>query len=343
MRRNYQNRDKMSYVLTQCYLRALLPHDEQEKRLRMVRDLERIMDTYNIKIKIVGSCAYNLSIRGSDLDIVCLVDDYDNELAYIGEFAGNKENKQLSYKKLISNSNNIDDCDKLSYNIDERKSNIINQLKKISQIFEGTSFFVENILSSATFPIIQLRNYKENIKIDMSINQYYAIENTKLIQRLLSSYPEMKQIIVLVKKVSSAFGINCSYQCTLSSYSICLMTIFYFQVVYNIPSVFSNRKMFFNESLDLYENLKGFFFYYGYVFNYNDDAVSVKTGKAKRKNEIDFKAYNAKYNLVFCIEDPFLQGFNVTRTVNEETIEKIIKVFRVIFYMLANGDAYLFK
>lgn len=210
-----------------------------------------------------------------------------------------------------------------------------NSLFEIADLFKYSIFTVENILINATFPIIKLKAKTSNIRIDLSLNQYSAIENTNLIARTLAHYPFVKQTIVLVKTICGIFNINCSYTCTLSSYAITLMTIFYFQITCELPHIFSKNKSIVQE-FDIFDNLRGFFFFYGWLFDFENDVISVRLGKLIKKKQFRFKAYNEKYNLYLCVEDPIVSDFNVTRTVTKDNLDRIVKVFKIVFYMLSN-------
>lgn len=352
--------DKMNYILSQCYLRKLLTDAEHEKRLDVLHEIKMIISNIpNAEMKVIGSFAYNLSVRNGDLDVVCLLDEDEMEnindilSIQIENFDQNfgiinsnlKENlhpnKILKYNKRLDTKIRFvsDHHNYQSENCSISKVLLLN----IGNLFKLSNFVVERILHNATFPIIKLRSIKYDIKIDMSINQYCAIENTLFIERVLCDYPCMKPIIVLVKTLCNSFNINSSYSCTLSSYAITLMTIFYFQVVHEIPEVFSHRKVIVDEEHTLFENLKGFFFYYAWIFDYEHDVISVSSGKLKQKSNINFKSYSTKYNLVFCVEDPFITDFNVTRTISQNSLEKIVKIFKSMFYMLSNNNACFFK
>lgn len=296
---------KINHILTQHYFHTLLTPDENERCTQIVRNLEKIVITYkNTHLEVIGSSAYGLNTINGDIDVVCITDK-------------TKENEENSSQTTIL----VDLCDK----------------------FKESEFLVESTLLNATFPIIKLRHKLTNLKIDMSVNQYRAIENTALIRKVLSLYPAMKQVIVLTKSICSIFEINSSYTCTLSSYSITLMVIFYFQMIHEVPHVFSFNKTLTFKEFDLFENIKGFFFYYSWMFNYSTDVVSVRTGRPMKKSRASFRIYNTKYNLIFCIEDPILIDFNVTRTVNEKSLGLIIKTFRLVHYMLSKHDLKFFN
>jgi len=208
-------------------------------------------------------------------------------------------------------------------------------LFEIADRFKCSAFTVENILFNATFPIIKLKSRQHNIKIDLSINQFSAIENTSLVSKILNQYPFIKPIVILVKTICGIFNINCSYTCTLSSYSITLMTIFFFQITQNIPHIFCKNKFFVYE-YDLFDNIRGFFFFYGWIFDFRNECISVRLGSIIKKSQVKFKVFSEKYNLDMCVEDPVVTDFNVTRTVTKENLERIVKVFRVVFHMLSN-------
>lgn len=291
---------KINHLLTEHYFRTLLSPDENEKRTIIIRNLEKLVFMYkNTQLQVIGSSAYGLNTVNGDIDVVCLAEI-------------NKEN-------------------------DERSSQA-NVLIDLSSKLKDSEFSIENTLLSATFPIIKLRHKMTNLRIDMSVNQYGAMENTTLISNILLAYPAIKQVIVLAKCICSIFEINSSYICTLSSYSITLMVIFYFQMINEIPHLLSARKKVNYKHFDLFENLKGFFFYYGWIFSYVNDVVSIRTGRPMKKSSTSFRIYNSKYNLVFCIEDPIVSDFNVTRTVNEVSLVRIVKTFRLVYYMLSKHD-----
>lgn len=234
-----------------------------------------------------------------------------------------------SEKKIQKENRTVNFMHTRSIHISEKS------LYEIANVFKHGGFDIENILINATFPIIKLKSKTTNVKIDLSLNQYSAIENTNLIAKILSQYPFIRQTIVLVKTICGIFNINCSYTCTLSSYAITLMTIFYFQITMDIPHIFSKNKKIVYE-YDLFDNVRGFFFFYGWVFNFKNDVVSVRLAKLIKKTQFRFRIYNEKYNLFMCVEDPIVSDFNVTRTVTNENVVRIVKIFRIVFFMLSN-------
>lgn len=149
--------------------------------------------------------------------------------------------------------------------------------------------------------------------------------------------------MVLTKQLCKVFDINNAYRCTLNSYAISLLSIFFLQIAYGIPSILLTSDVDFDRRLSLSTVLTEMFFYYGYVFDFDTNVISVRLGKIAKKQVFDFKAYNIKNNTVICIEDPVQNDFNVTRTVNISSLKKIIKVFRLAHHFMLNHNSSFFE
>ncbi|KAM0675742.1 hypothetical protein GVAV_000517 [Gurleya vavrai] len=298
-------------------------------------------------IKLIGSFETGISTFGSDLDVVLLFKEKENIDILCDDSFGNRNEicSKIYTSDFFENEKNevcIKNKEICEFAFKNDEFNEKTFLKKIVEIVSGRGFIIENILDCATFPILKLRNIKFGIKIDLSINQINAIKNTELLKDIFYHYKEIKQITILVKLICKMFDINCSYRCTLNSYALSLMTIFYFQRIFDISPIFSKRKKLLNENTCLLDYLKGFFYFYAFVFDFESEVVSVKLGKYKKKDSNLFKAYSARYNFCFCIEDPIITDFNVTRTVNDESLKKIIGVFKVIFNLLNTYNTKIF-
>ena len=81
--------------------------------------------------------------------------------------------------------------------------------------------------------------------------------------------------------------------------------------------------------------LVGFFRYYAFTFNFEEDVVSIRkldtiTKKDKKwTNPVEQRNY-------MCIEDPFETDFNVARTCSEEGLKQIQYEFVRAYHMLCN-------
>ncbi|KAM0676545.1 hypothetical protein BDAP_000961 [Binucleata daphniae] len=239
--------------------------------------------------------------------------------------------------KCITNN-----CSDTTLHEDYSKAKNNKLLTLLAGLLQGKTFAIESVFYNATFPILRLKNNENDIKIDLSINQYSAVTNTNLIKNFMKKNQILKPILVIAKKICKIFDINNAYHCTLNSYAICLLSVFFLQVVYDLPSIYDTSDVFIKKNLSLSTMLIEMFFYYGYIFDFESDVVSVRLGKIAKKTECTFKLYSVKNNTVLCIEDPVQTDFNVTRTVNDISMKKITKVFRLAHYFLMNNSSSLF-
>ncbi|KAF7683396.1 Terminal uridylyltransferase cid1 [Astathelohania contejeani] len=214
-------------------------------------------------------------------------------------------------------------------------------LVQISRVLCESGYCIDHVLDKAATPIIKFTCINTGIHIDMSINKHSAILNTQLITKYVSSYDFIRPVIILVKIACQRFGINSSYQGTLSSYAIVLLVIFYFQSKNEIPPTNWEGKCK-REVNSLYNDILGFFIFYGYVFNYDEEVVCIRNGYSINKSKKFFHSYHEKCSTNVCVEDPFILDFNVTRTISTNGLRKIITIFKIISKSLYEGDISMF-
>lgn len=362
------NHNKMDAALTQFYKNNMATPQNIENRRAIIKEIEMIMQRHiqsDIHVKLIGSSAYDLSIKDGDIDIVLLISNADsvqnykaNHGLYINSNGSthnffddfhtyirerNTENLQNGSTKYKKNNEPFNCRVKYSNTmlqaLNTKYTLPINQeiLFYISTVLQQNLFAVEQVISSATVPIIKLYSPRHGQHIDMSLNQIAAVENTHIIKEVLDKHTFIKCVIGILKLFCESNKIKCTYTCTLSSYAITLMTIFYFQNIDEIPPLFAmERKNGGKHGISQY--LKGFFHFYSYIYNYETDVVSIRRGSRMLKSEKNFKHTNTRYNLVLCIEDPVIRDFNVTRTVNAEGLNKITELFKNVHRDLMNGD-----
>lgn len=309
--------------LTNCivaFLSPILP-TEEEYRIKEAtrRQLERLANRVSPGAKLLafGSMANGFALRNSDMDLCCLMGKRDDA----------QPTPQHTASELVE---------------------ILGQL-----IREETDFTVMP-LPKARIPIIKISrsptaDLPYEIACDIGFENRLALENTRLLLSYAMVDPQRLRTLVLFLKVwAKRRKLNSPYMGTLSSYGYTLMVLFFLThvkkpaVLPNLQRVPPTRPMkpeemelngnniyFYDDVAALRKSwssqntenvgelLIDFFRYFSKEFSYARDVISLtsETGLLSK----DSKSWNAE----LCIEDPFQEGYNVSRTVTKDGLYTI--------------------
>ncbi|XBI30112.1 hypothetical protein VPH35_053938 [Triticum aestivum] len=330
------------YLVGECIeevLSVIKPtEDDRNKRLETIQEFVNSIysaaDLEDASAKPFGSFASNLYAKSGDLDVsVELSNDPDS-------FTTKKKRKALRVERI----------------------NALSEVRRVLQI-KGVARDVQ-FIPTARVPVLSYVSNKFGISCDISIDNYRGRIKSRVLYWLNTLDKRFGDMVLLVKEWAKAQNINDPKKGTLSSYSLCLLVIFYFQTC--TPAIFPPMNKFFDvedpagmrlidekhvdevcaaninkfqlqnigqrNHKSLCALLVGFFSKFcGMV----PSDVSTYTGQPKRTND-KMKSYR------WFVEDPFDRSDNAARTVDALQLGRIANAFTnaaaVTFYSYDPDD-----
>ena len=186
-----------------------------------------------------------------------------------------------------------------------------------------TSLKNVKIISKATVPIIKFIHNQTHLSVDLSFNCKDGPSAIHLINKYRQKYPALSKLLLVIKLFLHQRGLNFAYTGGISSYSLTLMMIAFFQ---QHPR--ANAK---DENVNLGVLLLEFFELYGIVFNYKLLGIRIKDGEGfANKNSLKCSRGNNETGI--CIEDP-LDCFN-NPSKNCSRFSLIKNAFHNAYYLL---------
>ncbi|CAF0728506.1 unnamed protein product [Adineta ricciae] len=88
------------------------------------------------------------------------------------------------------------------------------------------------IINGATVPIIKLTDRKTDVKVDMSFNMNNGLRSAQLVLHYLEEYPYLKYLVYVLKQYLLQLNLNEVWTGGISSYSLILMLVCFFQTYY---------------------------------------------------------------------------------------------------------------
>ncbi|KAM3333693.1 hypothetical protein ACQJBY_028666 [Aegilops geniculata] len=210
------------YLLGECIeevLSVIKPtEDDRNKRLETIQEFVNSIysaaDLEDASVKPFGSFASNLYAKSGDLDVsVELSNDPDS-------FATKKKRKALRVERI----------------------NALSEVRRVLQI-KGVARDVQ-FIPTARVPVLSYVSNKFGISYDISIDNYRGRIKSRVLYWLNTLDKRFGDMVLLVKEWAKAQNINDPKKGTLSSYSLCLLVIFYFQTC--TPAIFPPMNKFFD-------------------------------------------------------------------------------------------------
>lgn len=130
------------------------------------------------------------------------------------------------------------DVDLIIYSADGRQWDADELVKIMSDLRDA---FCQNeicteeevkVLNRATVPIIKLTDRQTDVKVDMSFNMNGGPRSTQLIMQYIEDYPYLKYLFYVLKQYLYQLDLNKVWTGGISSYSLILMIVCFFQVYY---------------------------------------------------------------------------------------------------------------
>eukprot|EP01125_Pyxidicula_operculata_P020052 TRINITY_DN731_c1_g3_i1.p1 TRINITY_DN731_c1_g3~~TRINITY_DN731_c1_g3_i1.p1 ORF type:complete len:462 (-),score=85.52 TRINITY_DN731_c1_g3_i1:706-2091(-) len=149
------------------------------------------------------------------------------------------------------------------------------------------------VITTAKVPIIKFQEFKSKLSTDIAFNVTTSSENTKIIQSFLDQEPQLRSLVLILKCFLSQRSLNEPWCGGLGSYSLVVLVVSFLKY-FDVK----------NSGLLLSELLIGFFFYYGFEFNYRDHVISVLDEGAKILEKKEKNWFNESQPDHISIEDP---------------------------------------
>jgi len=222
-------------------------------------------------------------------------------------------------------------------------------------------------LPRARVPIVKFKDEVTDISCDICVNNTLAIHNTQLIGSYSKIDIRARQMGYVIKHWAKNRLINEPYQGTLSSYAYIVMVLHFLQtrnppvlpVLQHMTAPGEERNRVEVEGHDVYfykniETLKefgsqntstlgelitGFFRLYAEEFDWNENVVSMRTGRYLTKAEKGWaKQVHDRDNILFTIEDPFEVTHNLGRLVDKANLKVIKYEFKRAYKLASSGS-----
>ena len=190
-----------------------------------------------------------------------------------------------------------------------------------------TTYDNVKIITRATVPIIRFVHKQTGLSVDMSFNSEDGPRAISLIQGYIRQYPALPKLLLIIKLLLHRRGLNFSYTGGLSSYTLTLMFVNFFQLH---PRANVSQDGSSNLGVLLLEFLE----LYGFTFDSKILAIRVRNYEGfVRKNEMSCLNDHEMTLNRLCVEDPLDQFNNPSK--NSHRWEEVRSTFRHAFNMMA--------
>ncbi|CAF1021580.1 unnamed protein product [Brachionus calyciflorus] len=355
-----------------------LNENEIKMREEITKKLSDIFSQFwsssEFRIDLFGSSVTGLACKGSDMDLSILFNQYLIE----------NQHKQLKQPKVVakqmkngknesSDSNmeteeleedvNLEDHEEeIEHSLKEviksffndkkynefLKFDVEHQIKVLSRIIQRFYYDIKSLktITNTRCPVVRFHHDKANINCDLSLNNFLAVENSKLLKLYFDMEPELRKLVFVLRywfKQKNLYSTN-----KFNSYTIIWMILYYLQVkkIGYLPTVDDLSKITskvveihgwncaFEEKIDKIKSnfplqnftplgsindlLKGFFEFYS-QFSFNDKIIQTRWATLST----DLKKTDlSKLSNFINIQDPFDLNHNLTFSIPKSTFEK---------------------
>ncbi|KAJ9075692.1 hypothetical protein DSO57_1033493 [Entomophthora muscae] len=235
-------------------------------------------------------------------------------------------------------------------------------VKKLAIILQKYGFEIIDCISEAKVPIVKARELTSNISFDFNINNPLALDNTRLLKTYACLDPRVAPLVVCIKFWAKQRVLNdAAAGGTFSTYTWVNVILNFLQTRSPpiLPALqfldanpksaegldvpfFDNHALFQTFGRANKETLGGllfrFFKRFGYEFNYEEDVISLRSGKILNKAAKGW--VNAPGNHFFCIEEPFNTDRNLGNSADRISVEGIRWEFRRAAQILSDTSRF---
>ncbi|PIN04400.1 Polynucleotide adenylyltransferase [Handroanthus impetiginosus] len=289
---------------------SLISADEEKiKQKQLLSILEKLVtqEWPEARLHMYGSCDNSFGFSNSDIDISLAM-----------------ENKDIDRGQL---------------------------LLKLADILKSKNFQNVKALPYARIPVLKFIDPVTGISCDICINNALAVVNTKLLRDYAQIDVRLRELVFIIKHWAKSRRVNETYQGTLSSYAYALMCINFLQqqrpailpclqkMETTYSTIASNIECSYFDQVEKLQHFGvengesiaqlvwGFFHYWAYCHDYENDVISVRTGGTLSKSS---KGWNARVGNdchFISIEDPFEVSHDLSRVVDKNSIRVLREEF----------------
>lgn len=229
----------------------------------------------------------------------------------------------------------------------------------IQRAFSKCSFLTKTQVIRAKVPILRFTDAISKVECDLNVNNSVGIRNTHLIKYYCMLDWRVRPLMLYIKMWSRFHDINDARKMTISSYSLCLMVIHYLQYGCKPAVLPSLQKLYpdiFHANSDIralrfdhqlkYKSKNdqtigdlflGFLEYYTNNFDFNNHAISVRTGTRMQKYMVMSQTDEKKQWKFLNIEEPFDLTNTSRSCYDEHTFERVKRVIRLSYQRLSRS------
>ncbi|EPX71564.1 poly(A) polymerase Cid11 [Schizosaccharomyces octosporus yFS286] len=209
----------------------------------------------------------------------------------------------------------------------------------------------------ARVPIVKIWDPQFNISSDININNDVAKLNTEMLHFFVKIDPRVRALGLIVKYWAKQRSLNDAVGCgTITSYTLSCMIVNFLQTrnprllpsMMELNSGQKNNVKFTTDlrgfqkdshlnKASLGDLLVDFFRYYGFVYDYKESVVSVRSGSLISKRA---KGWNMDMNNSLCVEEPFNTSRNLANTADDTSVRGLQSEFQRAFHVLNGYPAF---
>ena len=227
-----------------------LTTEEIDLREKTYNYIKSVIEAKFVEYKCIlyGSFKTQLSLPDSDIDIL-IVQKNENKI--------NEENSESEK---------------------EKEKDIINEIiKKIYNVLFDTKKFTYIEMIKAKVPIIKCTLKETEINVDISFFRKNGADAVKTIEKIIDIFPEIRPLTLVIKYTLRQRQLNEIYKGGISSFIIFSLIYYYMSDIRKkiLDDIKKGKK---EGELTLGHLLVGFFNFYGFMFNYDELGISIRSG-----------------------------------------------------------------
>lgn len=216
-------------------------------------------------------------------------------------------------------------------------------------------------LITARIPVLKLRHVPTGVTIDLTVNNYLALSNTRLLHQYTSIDPRARHLCLIVKHWAKRRAVNEPFRGTLSSYAYVIMCIHLLQTrrppvlpclqdgdhepvmvdgwdVWHKPACEALAAFDPSRNTQSLSSLLFDFFKYWHVeHDYWNDVATIRVpGGSLTKEAKRWDRRVGVDNHRLCVEDPFQLDHNLARVVDKSSLRAIQREIRSALAVLCD-------
>jgi non-canonical poly(A) RNA polymerase PAPD5/7 len=162
-------------------------------------------------------------------------------------------------------------------NSEIEKDKISEIIKKIYNILFDTKNFTYIEMIKAKVPIIKCTLKETEVNVDISFFRKNGADAVKTIEKIIDIFPEIRPLTLVIKYTLRQRQLNEIYKGGISSFIIFSLIYYYMSDVRKkiLDDIKNGKK---EGELTLGHLLVGFFNFYGFMFNYDELGISIRSG-----------------------------------------------------------------